>query len=224
MRSDYGAIRALQQMRRHASPGIDSSVRHRSLERGAQATTLLSDLLGLLPSGQQMAVILGAVYSKRLENEGMTPEVRKLRDAAHQIERTLNACRAYSLSKDTSSVEEAVGVANAIVSAHPEVPMAVTPGDHISTNYLGAMIAATYGNGSRWELNLRRSHPEYEEMEEGVWLLEGGGFMATGAIPCIEVNFGDVLPANIREIVAAQVMALHRNSSAHLRLIHAAAR
>lgn len=224
MRSDFGAIRALQQMRRHANPAIDSSVRHRSLERGAQATTLLSDLLGLLPSGQQMAVILGAVYSKRLEIEGMTPEVMKLRDAARQIERSLNACRAYSLSKDTSSVEEAGGVARAIVRAHPDVPMGVTPGDHISSNYLGSMIAATYGNGSRWELNLRRSHPEYEDMREGVWLLEGGGFMASGATPCVEIHFGDVLPANIREIVSAQVMALHRSSSAHLRLIQAAAR
>lgn len=194
------------------------------MERGAQATTLLSDLLGLLPSGHQMAVIFGAMYSKRLATEGLTPDVLKLRDAARQIERALNACRSYSLSKDTSSVEDAVRVARTIVSAHPEVPMAVTPGDHISTNYLGAMIAATYGNGSRWELNLRRSHPEYEEMEEGVWLLEGGGFMASGAIPCIEIHMGDTLPANISEIVAAQVMALHRSSSAHLRLIQSAAR
>lgn len=221
VRSKYGAIRALQQMRRHANPNVDTSVRYRSLERGAQATTMLSDLLGLLPSGHEMEVIFGAVYAKRLEAEGMSPEVMRLRDAAKKVKDVLNACRSYSLSSDATSVDEAARILTDIAAANPAVPAGVTPGDFMSSNFNGAMLAATYPNGSRWELSLRRSHPEYEDMPEGVWLLEGGGLMASGATPCIEIQLGDVLPTNAAEIVSEQMKFLHRCSGASLRHMQA---
>lgn len=208
-------------MRRHANPNVDTSVRYRSLERGAQATTMLSDLLGLLPSGHEMELIFSAVYAKRLEAEGMSPEVMRIRDASKRVKEVLNACRSYSLSSDTTSVDDAASVLGKLVAANPAMPASVTPGDFMSSNFNGAMLSASYQNGSRWELSLRRSHPEYEDMPEGVWLLEGGGLMASGATPCIEIQLGDTLPVNVAEIVSDQMKYLHRCSGASLRHMQA---
>lgn len=221
--SGYGVIRALEQMRRYADPCVEPSLRLRAVERGAQALDLLSELLEVLPDGRQAAIVFASVYARRLEDEGMTDEVRKLRDAARQIERVLDACRNHALSADHEAVLQATALLRALVSVVTGLSAEVRPGDCMSTHFLGAMAVASYPNGARWELSLRRAHPEYDvDTPEGVWLLEGGGFMAGGSTQCVEIELGTTLPPDIRCTIGAQIADLHRNSSARLRVLKTA--
>lgn len=218
---EYGVIRALHALHKIAGEQPVSATDLRLIERSEQAITMIATLIDLLPPSYDLAAIMARAYARRRAEEGLTPGNRALRDAAHYIESALADCKQFSISTDTAAVEEAADV---LATAAMHSPQAgIIRGDHISTNFQGAMLSRVHRNGNTWELSLRKAHPEFDvDTTMGTWLLEGGS-KCTRTL--IEVRFDTpMLPSNIQAVVDKHVAQLDAQCGARVHVLRPSAR
>lgn len=206
MQYKSGAVRALAALHKNCEMGTLPAWDDPLFAQVQAALPALDGLLALLPEGHVMAALLADAYSRARLTDGMTPHTRKLGEAAARIEALLNTCQALSLSANADAVTEAHGVLLAAVKSIDHAPLAVTRGDAVSLNNLGATVTANYPNGAYIEFSLRKSHHELDHpaMPEDVWVLEGGahtGRLSDEAISMVEQSFVGPLPADIEKIV-----------------------
>lgn len=169
-------------------------------------------LLRVLPPSHELASALAAEHARLRQAEGSTPRVERLRGAYTQIEGVLEACFALSLSHDSRAVDTAAAILNDLVAQDGDPAHVVRRGDVMAMDFLGASILASYPNGMKLELTLRKAHPDKDGdiHQPGYWIMEGGVFSVDGTTrrSYFEESFGPQLPRGIETRLKAHLRTL----------------
>lgn len=182
-------------------------------EQFRAAVSNIATLLRVLPPGHEMASALAAEHARLRQIEGNSPRVERLRTAYTEIEGCLDACLSLSLSHDPRAVETAERVLIGVVQDIADPALMIRRGDVMEMNFTGASVLATYPNGMRLELDLRKAHPDVDgdSYEPGYWVIDGSAWPSeddTIRRAQIEDSIGPTLPRSIDTRVKAHLRGL----------------
>lgn len=173
----------------------------------------VASLLRILPPGHELASALASEHARLRQVEGNTARVERLREAYREIEERLDACFSLSLSEEPRAVDTAESILNQVVSQIGDPTLVVRRGDVMGMSYLGATVLATYPNGMKLELDLRKAHQtiDVDCYVPGYWVVEGAvsSLADESIMKCqVEESIGSMLPRGIDTRIKAHLRAL----------------
>lgn len=185
---------------------------HRT-EQFRAAISNVAALLRVLPPGHEIASALAAEHARLRQIEGNSPRVERLRMAYTEVEERMDACFSLSLSHDPRAVDTAECVLRRVLGDIGDPALMIRRGDVMDMNFIGASLLATYRNGMRLELDLRKAHADMDGdiYEPGYWVIEGSAWPSddeTIRRAQIEDSIGPMLPRSIETRVKAHLRGL----------------
>lgn len=205
-----GVIRALLSL---ADAVENAEGKNDQTEHYRAALSNVAALLQVLPPGHEMAAALAAEHARLRQIEGNTPRVERLRVAYTEIEERLSACFSLSLSQEPRAVDTAENLLTEVVAQIGDPTLMIRRGDVMHMHFIGASVLATYPNGMRLELNLRKAHPDVDgdSYVPGYWIIDGSAWPAHDEMIRrveIEESIGATLPRGIESRAKAQLRTL----------------
>lgn len=185
------------------------------IEHNAQSAAILGDLAEVLPPPKALGSAL-SLACQQLRAYGYGEQAETL-ECLRQFVWLLDMARKHLDSDHAADVRQISEViVEALDRTGVDASIELTPGVQCPVQFIGMRVVARYLHGCEWSLEIRRASPDQgDEVEPGIWIIDGGGLLPQGII-LVEESFGHRLPETLLERLIDHMQRLHAAAAANV--------